>query len=51
VHELDYLLTWSCRHLANPAKVVHIMAVNRRLGLLTPTLLPPQMLVEESEDE
>jgi len=51
VHELDYLLTWNCRHLANPAKVVHIMAVNRRLGLLTPTLLTPQMLVEESEDE
>lgn len=44
VHELDYLLTWNCRHLANPRKVTHITVINRRLGLLTPTILTPQML-------
>ncbi|MCK4659718.1 MAG: type II toxin-antitoxin system VapC family toxin [Phycisphaerae bacterium] len=47
IHALDYLLTWNCRHLANPRKVAHIAEINRRLGLLTPTILTPQMLVEE----
>jgi predicted nucleic acid-binding protein len=51
VNELDYLLTWNCRHLANPSKIAHITTINRRLGLLTPTLLTPEMLVEEVTDE
>ena len=44
VHELDYMLTWNCRHLANPRKVTYITAINRRIGLLTPTILTPQIL-------
>ena len=51
VHAMDYLLTWNCRHLANPRKVAHIAEINRRLGLLTPTILTPQMLVEEDSSE
>lgn len=43
-HELDYLLTWNCLHLANPNKVEHITVINRRIGLLTPVILTPQML-------
>ncbi len=50
VYALDYLLTWNCRHLANPRKVTHIAEINRRLGLITPTILTPQMLVEEDSD-
>ncbi|MCH7925442.1 MAG: hypothetical protein IIC51_07910 [Planctomycetes bacterium] len=51
VHAMDYLLTWNCRHLANPRKVAHIAEINRRLGLLTPIILTPQMLVEEDSSE
>ena len=51
VYEMDYLLTWNCRHLANPRKVAHIAEINRRLGLLTPAILTPQMLVEEDSSE
>lgn len=51
VHTMDYLLTWNCRHLANPRKVEHITEINRRLGLLTPTILTPQLLVEEDAHE
>jgi len=51
VYGVDYLLTWNCRHLANPRKLTHITAINRRLGLLTPTVLTPQMLIEEVADE
>jgi hypothetical protein len=50
LNEVDYLLTWNCRHLANPNKIRHIQVVNMRMGLLTPILVTPQMLwVEESE--
>jgi hypothetical protein len=47
VHELDYLLTWNCRHLANTNKTERIQVVNMRLGLFTPTILTPQMLAGE----
>jgi hypothetical protein len=44
VHEVDFLLTWIIRHLANPNKLDHLLAVNRRLGLLTPQIVTPEML-------
>jgi predicted nucleic acid-binding protein len=37
----DVLLTWNCRHLANPNKMQHIQVVNRELGLLMPLLTTP----------
>ena len=48
-HEVDFLLTWNIRHLANPNKQEHLVTVNRRLALLTPTIVTPEMLwLEES---
>ena len=47
VHEVDYLLTWNIRHLANPNKVEHMTVINRRLGLMTPTILSPETLWAE----
>jgi len=47
VHEVDYLLTWNCRHLANTNKIQHIQAINLRLGLMTPVILTPPMLARE----
>ena len=49
VHELDYLMTWNCKHLANTNKIRHIRVINMRLGLLTPELLTPMMLIAEEE--
>ena len=46
VHDVDYLLTWNCKHLANARKVEHIQILNLRLGLATPSILTPQMLVQ-----
>jgi predicted nucleic acid-binding protein len=40
-YRMDVLLTWNCRHLANPHKMGHIAAVNRELGLPTPLLTTP----------
>ena len=44
VHEVEFLLTWNIRHLANPNKLDHLLAINRRLGLLTPQIVTPEML-------
>jgi hypothetical protein len=49
IREVDYLLTWNLRHLANPNKVEHIATINRRLGLLTPVILSPEQLWAEEE--
>jgi predicted nucleic acid-binding protein len=48
VHEVDYLLTWNCKHLANVNKIEHVRTLNARLGLMMPTLLTPPMLVQEA---
>ena len=44
VHEVDFLLTWNIRHLANPNKMNHLIVINRRLSLLTPQIVTPEML-------
>jgi len=44
VHEMEFLLTWNIRHLANPNKLQHLIVINRRLGLLTPQIVTPEML-------
>ena len=44
LHEIEYLLTWNIRHLANPNKVRHLTVINRRLGLFTPQIVTPEML-------
>ena len=40
-YRMGVLLTWNCRHLANPNKMRHIWAVNGELGLPTPLLTTP----------
>lgn len=44
VHGMDFLLTWNIRHLANPNKLDHLTVINRRLGLMTPQVVTPEML-------
>jgi len=46
VNELDYMLSWNVRHLANPNKVEHLRQVCRRVGLVPPVILTPDMIWE-----
>lgn len=48
-YEVDYLLTWNCKHIANANKYEHIRTVNVKLGLLTPLLITPEQLFTEEE--
>ena len=47
-YQCHYLLSWNCKHLANPNKFRHIRTINDRLGLFTPRLVTPDDLLEET---
>ena len=49
-HKCDYLLTWNCKHLANPNKFQRIRIVNTALGLYVPIITTPNQLVGGSND-
>ncbi len=50
-YSLDVLLTWNCKHLANPNKFGHINQVNGELGLSTPLLITPLNYLSEDESD
>jgi hypothetical protein len=50
-YKCDFILTWNCRHLANPNKVGHIQRINARLGLHVPRLVTPLDLLQGEFDE
>lgn len=41
----DFIVTWNCKHLANPNKALHIHKINQRLGLHTPEIVTPLTLL------
>ena len=50
VHGMDFLLTWNCRHIANPIIQARIAAQLESIGLLLPFICTPEELLgEESE--
>lgn len=49
-HKCDYLLTWNCKHLANPNKFQHIRIVNTALGLYVPVITTPNQLIGGNDD-
>ncbi|MFO7901015.1 MAG: type II toxin-antitoxin system VapC family toxin [Pirellulaceae bacterium] len=50
-YSLDVLLTWNCKHLANPNKFGHIDRVNNELGLTTPLLTTPLNYLSEDDSD
>lgn len=50
-YKVDFLLTWNCRHLANPNKFTAIRQVNGALGLFGPILTTPYDLQRISEED
>jgi hypothetical protein len=45
VHEIDYLLTWNCRHLANAQIARRIAVVCGQLGHVMPMICTPEELM------
>lgn len=49
-HQLDYLLTWNCAHIANAEFRRRLVDINVGLGLETPTICTPEELMGTEED-
>ncbi len=50
-HEIQYLLTWNCKHIANAKILPRIHQVLTDLGCLIPIICTPEEMVDdESED-
>lgn len=46
VHNIDYLVTWNCGHLANGEVIRKITRINDSLGIHTPVICTPEELLE-----
>ncbi|WP_420126641.1 type II toxin-antitoxin system VapC family toxin [Longimicrobium sp.] len=47
-YKCDFIVTWNCKHLANPNKFAHVRHLNRFLGLPVPEIVTPQDLLRRS---
>jgi hypothetical protein len=50
VPEMEYMLTWNVRHLANPNNVEHVTGVCREFGLVPPRILRPDDMMEMNDE-
>lgn len=50
-HNIDVLLTWNCKHLANPKKFGHIDQLNGELGLSVPLITTPLNYLSEDDSD
>ena len=52
VHEVDYLLTWNCRHIDNAVTKPVVRSICAVMGYTCPEICTPlELLSEESSDE
>ena len=51
VARVDYLLTWNCRHMANPIALQKTVRIVTECGFACPVIVTPRELVTELADE
>ena len=51
VHGVDYMLTWNCRHIANPEIQRSIAECLEQIGLFLPFICTPEELLGEENAE
>ena len=49
-YEIDYLLTWNCKHIANGIIIQRLQAANIELNRHMPIIVTPQELLESPEE-
>jgi hypothetical protein len=47
VHEVEILLTWNCRHIANPVIIASLLKIVAEYGYNLPVLCTPEVLLGE----
>jgi hypothetical protein len=50
-HEVDYLLTWNCKHIANAQILPRLRTVLTELGYSVPVICTPEEMVGEDSDD
>jgi len=45
VHNIDYLVTWNCKHLANGEIIRKLRDISKDLGIHTPIICTPEELI------
>jgi len=51
VNRVDYLLTWNCKHIANPMILPRVFRTLDDFGLPFPVICTPKDMMEEFSDE
>lgn len=51
LHHVDFLVTWNCRHIANPVIQEKIAVYLEQLGLFLPIICTPEELLGGSNDD
>ena len=51
LHHVDFLLTWNCRHIANPVIQEKIAVYLEQLGLFLPIICTPEELLGGNNDD
>ncbi len=46
IHNMDYLVTWNCSHIANGIIIKKLLEVNTSYGVKTPVICTPEELLE-----
>lgn len=46
IHNIDYLVTWNCVHLANGEIIKRLLKLNEKLKIKTPVICTPEELME-----
>ncbi len=49
-YQMDYIVTWNCRHIANPFTQRQLDRLNSSLGFQTPLLCTPEQLEIKDEE-
>jgi hypothetical protein len=50
-HEVEYLLTWNCKHIANAQMLPKIRDLLQELGYPVPIICTPEEMIGEDDDE
>lgn len=50
INEVDYLLTWNCRHIARGSVKRKLPDINAARGLVSPTICTPEELMYDDQD-
>lgn len=49
VHQVDYLLTWNCSHIANAVILPRVATICERFGLMLPYICTPEELLGDPQ--